>query len=127
MIVLDPPLKTLEVVLAAPITTNHLIFVASYVDTVAPTMELVTIGESDGLTDNLVPVTMVIAAAALTSRQIKSLSIYNNDTVAATVAVRVNNNGTLRFIVVTTLAPGSTLHYEDGRGWAVIDLNGVTL
>lgn len=121
---LDTTTKSLEVVLSATVTTNQLPFVAGYVDISQANLVLTAVQESDGTTNNTTAVTLLSAPAASTSRQLKYLSIYNADTVSATVTVRVNNNSTTRTTWKGTLAAGDVLLFDDGRGFYVLDSAG---
>lgn len=124
MIVLDATTKSLEVVLAGAVTTNQLPIVASYVDV---TTTAYTPKANDTATNNTTAVTPVAAPAASTQRQVKLLTVYNADTVAAAVTVRLNSNSTMRVLCKVTLAVGSTLVYTDGEGWRVLDASGNVL
>jgi hypothetical protein len=115
MIVLDSTLRKLEIVLAGAITTNQLPFVASYQDsTLAPA------ATNQGASNSTTAVTLVAAPASGVQRRLKYLSIYNADTVSATVTVRLNDNATLRTIVNIALPSGSTLNFVHGAGWSVL-------
>jgi len=120
MIILDATTKTLEVVLGGAITTNQLPYVVSYVDTGA-TNPLV---EADGTTNSTTAVTMVSAPSANKAKIIKNISIYNADTVSATVTVRYNNNSTTRILVKFALPTGYSLIFTDTGGWQVMDTSG---
>lgn len=124
MIILDATTKTLEVKLAGAITTSQLPVVASYVDV---TTTAYTPISSDTATNSTTAVTIVAAPAASTQRQIKLLTVYNADTASATVTIQLNNNGTLRPLVVVALAVGSTLIYADGEGWRVLTSAGAVV
>jgi hypothetical protein len=122
MIILDATTKSLQIKLSASVATNQLPFSASYIDSNGSTT---TPGEQDGTTSNPpTTVTIVSSPAASTQRLIKSLTIQNADTAAATVTIIYNNNSTLRNIIVATLAAGDQLIYEDGHGWSAVDKNG---
>jgi len=121
MIVLDTTTKSLEVLLAGAVATTQLPIVACWVDVTTTTF---LPGEADTATNNATAVTAIAAPAASTQRQGKLVTVFNADTAAATVTVRVNNNGTFRTLVKVTLAVGSTLIYPDGEGWRVIDATG---
>ncbi len=110
MIVLDSTLKSLEIVLAGAITTTALPYTVSYVDLDA-SFVISTASEGDGTSNNTTAVTVVAAPAANHTRQVKFLSVYNQDTVAATVTVQINNNGTVRILCKVTLQIGDTLQY----------------
>lgn len=121
MLILDATTKTLEVDLDGAITTNQLPFQANYVDVTTTTY---TPSENDGTTNSTTNVTLVAAPAASTQRQVKLITVYNADTVAAVVSIIYNNNATLRTLVKVTLAVGSTLIYTDGEGWRVLTTTG---
>jgi hypothetical protein len=107
---LDATTKSLEVLLGGAVTTNQLVLASSYVD-VDATFAIVGAGENDLLSNNATAVTLVAAPAAARTRKISFLSVYNADTVPATVTVRINNNGTFRIVCKVTLAVGDTLFY----------------
>ena len=118
---LDSTNKTVEVVLSGTVTANQLPIVAFWADHTATTF---IPGESDSVTNNSTPVTVVGAPAASTERQIKTLTVYNKDTAAATVTVQLNNGSTTRMIIKATLSVADTLQYNDHEGWKVIDASG---
>lgn len=122
MIILDTPTKTLEILLAVGVTTTQLPYVVSYIEMPAykPT-------NNDGATNNTTAVTIVDAPTITLQRQIKLITIYNADTTAKTVTIRLNDNGTFRILVKIILLVGSTLVYTDGEGFRVIDINGAVL
>lgn len=111
MILLDATTKSLEILLAGAITTTQLPYTAHYVDITTATAVVSSMAEGDGTSNSTTAVTIVAAPGASTTRQVKYLSVYNADTVAATVTVRLNNNGTTRILVKTTLQVGETLEY----------------
>ena len=117
MLILDTINRKIEIVLAGAITTNQLPFTASYVDITPTTF---TGDTNDGTSNSTTPVTMVAAPASSTQRQLKFVNIYNADTVAANVTVRLNDNGTTYVLVKETLQPGYTLQFIDSAGWSVL-------
>lgn len=121
MIILDAITKSLEIVLNGAVTTTQLPYLACYVDLTTTTY---VPKQKDGTSNSTTAVTIVAAPAVSTQRQVKMLGVCNKDTVPAVVTVRYNNNGTLRRLIVVTLAVGSTLFYTDGEGWRVILTNG---
>lgn len=123
MFTLDATTASLEVVLAGAVTTNQLPIVSSFVDKTATAF---TPGKTTTQTNSTSTVTIVAAPAASTQREVHSINIYNADTVAATITVRENDNGTLRTLVKTTLSVGDTLQYSHASGWKVMDANGST-
>lgn len=112
MIILDSTLKSLEIILTGAVTTNQLDYHIDYVDIDSTAaFAISTVSEGDGTSNNTTAVTILAAPAANHVRQVKYLSVYNKDTVAAEVTVRINNNGTFRILVKTTLQLGETLQY----------------
>lgn len=111
MIILDTTTKSLEVLLGGAITTNQLEWTADFVDVNQTSFAATTAGNQNGVTNNASAVTMVSAPAATTSRQIKFLSVHNKDTVAATVTIRLNDNGTFRIIWKGTIQTLETIIY----------------
>jgi hypothetical protein len=109
MIVLDATTKSLEIVLAGAITTNQLPFVLSYVDLLSVDQSVSAVAPTDGVSNNGTAVTVLAAPAAGHTRTVKFISVENADTVAATLTLRYNNNGTFRTIVKITLQPGDNL------------------
>lgn len=121
MLTLDATTASLEVILAGAITTNQLPIVSSWADKSATAF---TPGKTTTQTNSTSTVTIVAAPAASTQREVHSINIYNADTVAATITVRENDNGTLRILVKITLAVGDTLRFTHADSWRVTDTNG---
>ena len=113
MIILDSVNKSLEIKLAGAVTTNQLQFTTSYVELLDSDESVADVAESDGVTNNTTAVTMVSAPSALNTRQVKHVTVYNADTVAATVTLQINNGGTARILCKITLDVGDTLEYAD--------------
>jgi len=113
LINLDSTLKSLEVTLDGAVTTNQLPITAHYIDVLSSDQSISTISENDTVTNNTTAVTAVAAPASGHTRTVKSLSVYNKDTVSAVVTVQINNNGTLRIITHTTMAAGDTLVIDE--------------
>lgn len=113
MINLDGTGKSLEVKLAGAVTTTQLPFTVSYIDTLDSDQSVSDIAEGDGVSNNTTAVTMVSAPAAGHTREVKHLTVYNADTVAATVTIQINNGGTTRILIKVTLDAGDTLEYND--------------
>lgn len=113
MIILPNTSSSLEVILAGVVTTNQLPIVANWVDVLTADQSVSAFGESDLLTNSNVAVTVVAAPVNNHTRTIKSLTIFNADTVNATVTVRYNNGSTTRIMTKVTLATGETLEYVE--------------
>jgi hypothetical protein len=109
MINLDASTKSIEILLAGAITTSQLPITASYID-INASLEATAMPEADTQTNGATAVTAV-AGPSSGSRKVSDISVFNADTVAATVTVRLNNNGTFRILCKVTLAVGDSLHY----------------
>ena len=121
MITLDTTTQLLQFTLSASVTTNQLVFSATYQDYTSTSFTPI---ENDGVSNNTTAVTIVSSPASSTQRLIKNIVIQNADTASATVTIIYNNNSTLRNIIVATLAVGDQLIYEDGHGLSTVDTNG---
>jgi hypothetical protein len=113
---LDATNKTLEVVLAGAVTSSDLPVVVSYSDYDTSTGTL-TLAETDTVTNGVTTVTILAAPASGVVRNVDSLSIYNQDSAAATVTVQLHDNTTVRIEKKATLQPGETLQYLRQTGW----------
>ena len=121
MIVLDAT-DSLKAQLGGAVTTNELPIVASYVDVAAP--DIYDPSSAHTLTTGAAAVTAVAAPAAGKRRQVKFLSVFNKDTVSATVTLLFDRSATARELVTIALAVSSTLVYTDGEGFRVINTAG---
>jgi hypothetical protein len=110
MIVLNATDKSLQVLLEGAITTAQLEWTLSAVEMSAG-FQLTSVIANDGVTNGTTAVEVLAAPAATSVRQVKLLTVYNADTVAAVVVIRLNHGGAFRRLARETLAPGETLHY----------------
>jgi hypothetical protein len=114
MLILTEETDNLQVVLAGAVTTNQLQCVASWRDI---TVSAYTPGRTVVATNSTTDVNIVPAPAASTQRVIDMLSIYNADTVAATVTVKLDANGTEYILYKEQIASGEFIKYSDSAGW----------
>jgi len=114
---LDTTTRSIELLLGAAVTTNQLKITASWVDMTATTQSPATTTSSS---NNTTPVTIVASPAASTQRKVMEVTIFNADTVSATVTVRVNDSSSLFPIVTFSIPTGQTLQYTDTLGWGLI-------
>lgn len=114
--ILDSTSKSLQIVLAAAVTTNQPSFSASYADLTTTTF---TAGANDGVANGTTPVAVVAAPAASTQRQLKNLTIYNADTVNATVSVQLVDGANTRTLYKATLVPGASLQWTPDAGFTI--------
>lgn len=117
--------QSLQILLAGAITTNQLEFTIVY-ENEFKSGETST-ANNHGLTNSGTAVTFLAApTSAGEKRTLQRANVFNADTVNATVTVRLNDNGTLRRLVVVTLSTLETLVYETSNGWYVLTALGAT-
>lgn len=113
----------LEIVLAGAITTSQAVLYAAFAD-MAEDASSFAPGASNGLTNGTTAVDWVSAPAADLVRQIKYLSLYNNDTASITATVRIDDGTNERILTKFTLSAGERAAYVDGAGFQVFDATG---
>ena len=119
--ILDTTTKSLELLLGSVVTTTAMPITVDYVDSTSTTF---TPGSVDAQSNGTSTVTILAAPSASTQRKVNALTVYNADSAAKLTTVRINNNTTLRPLVVITLQVGDTLGYTDVSGWYVMDSTG---
>lgn len=80
-----------------------------------------------GASNSTTAVTLIAAPSAGQTRIVKSVSLFNNGTVARTVNVRVDVSATDRELRSCSLQPGEALEYAERTGWTHYDAQGRTL
>lgn len=103
----------IQVVLGGAVTTNQLQCMSSWRDIGATNIEGRTVVSTNSTTD----VNIVAAPAANTRREVEYMSIFNTDTVNATVTVKLDANGTEYILAKSVLMVGEKLEYTIGGGW----------
>ena len=121
MIILSETTDNLQVVLGGAITTNQLQCFTAWRDRTSTTF---VAGRTVINTNSTTDQTIAAAPAASTQRVIDYISIYNNDTVNATVTVKLDANGTEYILFKVTLAATEKLEYHEGQGFKVIASTG---
>lgn len=108
----------IEVVLSGVITTNQLQCVASYQ---LITSAGVTLPESSTQqnTNSTTPIDLVTGSAS-TNTEIVGMTIFNADTVAATVTVTKDVSGSNFILVRALLQVGDTLIYSRNGQWSIL-------
>jgi hypothetical protein len=118
MIVLSATTDKIQVVLSSTVTTSQLHCMASWRDiTSTPTY---TPGRSVVLTNGTTDVDFVASPAASTQRLIDYISVFNSDTSASTVTIKLDASGTDYTLIKQQIAPGETLVYTSDSGFFVI-------
>lgn len=121
MIILTETTDNLQVVLGGSITTNQLHCLTFWRDRTTTTF---TPGRTVINTNNTTDVNIVAAPASSTQRIVDFISIYNNDTVNATVTIKLDANGTEYKLFVATLSTGEKIEYQEGQGFKVFANSG---
>jgi hypothetical protein len=109
--ILDNTLKSIEVILGGAHTTNALDVTADYADY---NDDEFTPGSNNTTTNGATAVTAVIAPAAGLFRHVKQVRVFNNDTIAQTVTIRLYNSLTNVYAVLEKeeVAVGGLLIYR---------------
>jgi hypothetical protein len=121
MIILSETTDTLQIVLGGNVTTNQLECYTSWRDRTSTTF---VAGRTVINTNNTTDVTIAGSPAGSTQRVIDYISVYNDDTVNATVTIKLDANGTEYILFKTTLATGEKIEYHEGQGFKVIANSG---
>jgi len=112
MIILDATTKSLEIDLAGAVTTNELDVTCHAIDTLDSDMTVSDVVNTNVATTGTTAVTAMAAPAAGHTREVKSLTVYNKDTVSATVTVQILQSVTVYILLKVTLATGESLVYS---------------
>ena len=126
MIRLDTYQRKLQAVLGGAVTTSQPTVVVSYTDIENENQKKFFVETVTSVLNSTNPVDILPAPDKAMVREVDSIHIRNNDTVAATVTVRINDNGTNYELVEVTLQAGETLVYTDSEGWKVFTKYGNT-
>jgi hypothetical protein len=121
MIILSETTDKLQVVLAGSVTTNQLQCFASWRDRTSSTF---VAGRTAINTNNVTDVDLVSSPASSTQRIVDFFTIFNKDTVNATVTVKLDANGVEYILFKATLATGEALTYQEGVGFMVFANSG---
>ena len=115
MLILSTVNHKIEVVLAGNVTTNQLQCYSAWRERTATTFEA---GDTEVLTNNTTDVTLVGSpSGASTQRIVDYLSVFNSDTVAATVTIKMDVSATEKILWKGVLAVGGSVAYAEGRGF----------
>jgi hypothetical protein len=121
MIILSTTSDKVQVVLDATVTTNQLKCFASYTDT---TTTSITPSRNALTTNNTTAVDLVASPGSSTQRLVSYMSVYNSDTVSATVTINLYTTSTTYKLFTTTLAVGERVEYQQGEGFKVFTSDG---
>lgn len=113
MIVLNTTTRKLQIVLAGAVTTNQLPVAVAFRD--QRTRDgAIGYGEQVKNTNSTTAVDILDSPQSGVIRIVDTIGVVNEDTAAATVTIRYNDNGTTYTLFKATLAVGDQLIYEDG-------------
>lgn len=117
MITLTETTDNLQISLSTTVTTNQLHCVSTWKDIGS----LNSSGKNVTFTNNSTDVNLVPSPSIETKRDIEFISVYNADTVNATITIKLNVNETKYVLAKCTLSTGERLEYNRGDGWRVND------
>jgi hypothetical protein len=121
MIILSEITDRLQIVLSGNITTNQLQCFASWRDRTSTTFMA---GRTAVNTNNTTDVDIVAPPTSSTQRVVDFFTVFNRDTVNATVTIKLDANGTEYILYKVTLATGEILTYQEGVGFMVFANSG---
>jgi len=124
VLIFDSTLRKLQVVLAGAHASAASPWVVHYVDISQSTWDVSAAASANGVTNGATPVDVTAVPGGTTSRQVKTLTLYNADTAAIVPSILYNDNGTTRIMWKGTLPIGYSLLYVDGEGFKVLDDSG---
>jgi hypothetical protein len=124
MIYLDKTTRKLQMVLGGAITTNQLQCVVGFYDVLAQSKDgteeykgALQVSTSNNGTDVDICAAPGIAG---TTRDVTYISVFNLDTVNASVTVKLDDGGTEHVLVKVILYPNESLVYSKDGGWQII-------
>jgi len=113
---LDTTSKKLQVVLGGAVTTNQLQWTASWFDSgTTPTG-----ASADGVTNDNTAVDVVASPGSGYLRQLKYMSVFNSDTVSATVTIQLYNGSSTRIIFQAAIGVGASVEWTPKDGFHII-------
>lgn len=120
MIVLQASTQTLQAVLGGAVATNQLDVTCVFFDQ----LRQATDSEPRRAhkltpTNNTTDVAIVAAPGEGIVRNISHVTVFNKDTVSATVTIKIDDGGTEYGQIKRTLPPDGTLEYTSAYGWRV--------
>lgn len=120
MLILSSTVRSLKAVLGGAVSTNQLPVLVHAENIRADTPDQVGFECQITNTNSTTAVFVSTAPSAGVTKVIRSISIQNADTAAATITVTYDDNTTGYVIFKATLAVGDQAYYEDSAGWQVL-------
>jgi hypothetical protein len=121
MILLDDTTQKIQAVLSGAVATNQPYYLTTYVDHTTTT---VASANRNGTLNSTTDVDIVSAPGASTQRQVRYISIYNRDTAAVGLEIKIDISGTERTIWKGVLGVGESLQYTEATGFQAYDAYG---
>lgn len=118
MILLTATTHALELQTLSASSTD---WTCSYVDM---TSTDTTLGSNQGNVASITTTTIAAAPAASTQRQIKQITVTNNNTASQSIKIKKDVSGTEYVVFCATLQSNQTAQYLDGQGWSTFDSEG---
>lgn len=116
MIILSAITDKLEINLGGAVTTNEMKSLVCWRDVTTTTY---TPGRSLATSSGASDVDISGSPSALTQRVVDLINVYNADTVAQTVTITLDANGTEYVLWTGAVPSGETLTYVEGIGWSL--------
>lgn len=113
---LDGTTDTIQFLLDAAVTTTELSFNSYFNDYTSTSATPVN---NQGASNGTTAVDLVGSPAASHQRELKSASIYNEDTTSKTVTIQIFDGTNTMIVYKALLAAGETMQYKDDYGWHV--------
>lgn len=121
MILLDDTTQKIQAVLSGAVATNQPYYLTTFVDHTSTT---VLSANKNGVMNSTTDVDIVSAPGASTQRQVRYISVYNRDTAAVGLEIKIDISGTERTIWKGTLGVGESLQYTEATGFQTYDAYG---
>jgi hypothetical protein len=115
MMHLDTINKSVEVKLGEGVATGNCDWTSSYVDIDNTGFALSAVAGFDGTLTGTTAVVAVPAPAAGTSRQVKEVTVCNQDSIDHNIYLQLNNNGTKRIVMAESSAAQRPADLPAGR------------
>ena len=123
MITLVSTAQKLQVVLAGSSSSTGAQINASFYDENQEGVDTKQ-GSKQTVSNNTTDVDIVAAPAQNFVRNVEYISIYNADTITATVTVKIDDGGTETIIIKAALATLESMHYDNQGGWYALTAAG---
>lgn len=111
-----PSTQTLQLVLGAAATTNQLQYTVTY-----GVKSTGAVARNNGTSNSTTDVDMVAAPSSGDFHLVKQITVYNADTVAATVTIKLDQSGTETIIWKGQVGVGATLFYSPEAGFQILN------